>query len=132
MKKMPRAKTAASLILCAVAMSCVCFSQATPGVKLTPHTVRLKGKSPFSLMLPADFTIAPAAEGLKRVRFMARSPDGRIFVTTMHDLSDNSEGAVYILDGFDEGPGKFAGVIPYLTKLYKQKNLACYKQAQGQ
>ena len=132
MKKMPRAKTAASLILCAVAMSCVCFSQATPGVKLTPHTVRLKGKSPFSLMLPADFTIAPAAEGLKRVRFMARSPDGRIFATTMHDLSDNSEGAVYILDDFDEERGKFARVIPYLSGLHNPNSIAFHQDAQGQ
>jgi hypothetical protein len=44
--------------------------------------VRLKGKRPFSLLLPEDFTMVPAAEGLQRVRFMAKSPDGRIFVTT--------------------------------------------------
>ena len=94
--------------------------------------VRLKGKSPFSLLLPADFTIAPAAEGLKRVRFMARSPDGRIFVTTMHDLSDNSEGAVYILDGFDEEHGRFARVIPYLGNLRNPNSIAFHEDAQGQ
>ena len=77
-------------------------AQRTSEVKLTPHVVRLKGKSPFSLLLPANFTITPAAEGLTRVRFMAKSPDGRIFVTTMHDLSDNMEGAVYILEAVDE------------------------------
>jgi glucose/arabinose dehydrogenase len=94
--------------------------------------VRLKGKSPFYLSLPADFTITPAAEGLKRVRFMAKSPDGRIFVTTMHDLSDNSEGAVYILDGFDEQRGRFARVIPYLTNLHNPNSIAFYKDAQSQ
>lgn len=94
--------------------------------------VRLKGKSPFYLSLPADFTIVPVAEGLKRVRFMAKSPDGRIFVTTMHDLSDNAEGAIYILDGFDEQRGKFARVIPYLTNLHNPNSIAFYKDAQGQ
>jgi glucose/arabinose dehydrogenase len=94
--------------------------------------VRLKGKSPFYLSLPADFTIVLVAEGLKRVRFMAKSPDGRIFVATMHDLSDNTEGAIYILDGFDEQRGKFAGVIPYLTNLHNPNSIAFYKDAQGQ
>ena len=110
----------------------ICSAQSAPVVKLTAQAVRLKGKIPFSLMLPLGFTIVPAAEGLKRVRFMARSPDGRIFVTTMHDLSDNSEGAVYILDGFDEEHGKFARVIPYLTNLRNPNSIAFHQDAQGQ
>jgi glucose/arabinose dehydrogenase len=107
-------------------------AQSASGEKLVPHVVHLKGKDPFVLRLPAGFTIAPAAEGLKRVRFMAKSPDGRIFVTSMHDLSDNTEGAVYILDGFDEQHGKFARVIPYLTALHNPNSIAFYKDAQGQ
>jgi glucose/arabinose dehydrogenase len=63
---------------------------------------------------------------------MAKSPDGRIFVTTMHDLSDNREGAIYILDGFDEQRGRFARVIPYLTNLHNPNSIAFYKDAQGQ
>jgi glucose/arabinose dehydrogenase len=132
MKRMFRVSVAAPLILCAAAMPSVCSSQSAVEVKLTPHVVHLKGMSPFSLLLPADFTITPAAEGLKRVRFMARSPDGRIFVTTMHDLSDNSEGVVYILDGFDEEEGKFARVIPYLTNLHNPNSIAFHEDAQGQ
>ncbi len=82
----------------------------------------LEGEESVFVVLPADFTIVPAAEGLKRVRFMAKSPDGRIFVTTMHDLSDNSEGAVYILDGFDEQRGRFAArdSVPYQSAQSKQ------------
>jgi glucose/arabinose dehydrogenase len=132
MKRNFRASIVARWILCVAAMSCAGISQSAPEVKLTPHAVRLKGKHPFSLLLPAEFTIAPAAEGLKRVRFMAKSPDGRIFVTTMHDLSDNSEGAVYILDGFDKQRGKFTRVIPYLTNLHNPNSIAFYKDAQGQ
>ena len=132
MKKTFRASLAATVVLFVAATPSVCSPQLAPEVKLTPHVVHLKGKSPFSLMLPADFTITPAAEGLKRVRFMARSPDGRIFVTTMHDLSDNSEGAVYILDGLDERSGRFAHVIPYLTNLHNPNSIGFYKDAQGQ
>jgi glucose/arabinose dehydrogenase len=132
MKRAFRASIAAHLVLSAAALTSAGFPRSAPGTKLTPHTVRLKGKSPFSLLLPAGFTIVPAAEGLKRVRFMAKSPDGRIFVTTMHDLSDNTEGAVYILDGFDEQRGGFARVIPYLTNLHNPNSIAFYKDAQGQ
>jgi glucose/arabinose dehydrogenase len=132
MKIMFRVRMAATLVFSFAAVPSGCFPQSAPEAKLTPHVVRLKGKSPFSLLLPADFTITPGAEGLKRVRFMARSPDGRIFVTTMHDLSDNSEGAVYILDGFEEDEGKFARVIPYLTNLRNPNSIAFHQDAQEQ
>lgn len=130
MKRLFRARITACFCLCV--MPSLCSSRAAPEVKLTAHVVRLKGKRPFSLMLPADFTIVPAAEGLKRVRFMTRSSDGRIFVTTMHDLSDNTKGAVYILDGFDEEAGRFARVIPYLTNLRNPNSIAFHQDAQGQ
>src|ERR1700761_6083127 len=107
-------------------------AQANDGDKLAAHEIHLQGRKPFSLLLPASFTISPAAEGLKRVRFMARAPDGRIFVTTMHDLSDNSEGAVYILDGFDEKSGRFARVIPYMRNLRNPNSIAFHQDAQGQ
>src|SRR5215203_3962787 len=59
----------------------------------------------FIFNAPAEFEIVPAAEGLKRVRFFAKAPDGRIFVTDMYNLTDNKRGAVYILDGWDEQKG---------------------------
>ncbi len=100
--------------------------------KLTAHEIHLKGKEPFSFLLPEDLVISPAAEGLKRVRFMAKAPDGRIFVTTMHDLSDNSRGAVYVLDGLDEKAGTFTRLVPYLTGLRNPNSIAFYHDAHGQ
>ena len=132
MKRAFRASIVPHLFLCAAALTSVGSPQSSREMKPTQHTMRLKGKSSFSLLLPASLKIVPAAEGLKRVRFMAKSPDGRIFVTTMHDLSDNTEGAIYVLDGFDEQRGKFARVIPYLTNLHNPNSVAFYKDAQGQ
>lgn len=125
-------KFVAGLILCFVAMPAEVFAQATPDIKLTPQAVRLQGKRTLRLLLPAGLAITPAATGLKRVRFMAKAPDGRIFVTTMHDLSDNSEGAVYILDGLDEQQGRFSRVIPYLTELHNPNSIAFHRDAAGQ
>src|SRR5688572_5197862 len=100
--------------------------------RLVPHPIILKDGSKFSLNLPADLEIIPAAEGMKRVRFFAKSPDGRIFVTDMHNLTDNKRGAVYILDGWDPDTGKFARVIPYMTGLRNPNSVQFYRDAQGQ
>ena len=100
--------------------------------RLVPHDIELKDGRKFSLNLPADFEISPAAEGLKRVRFFAKSPDGRIFVTDMYNLTDNKRGAVYILDGWDEAAGKFARVIPYMTGLHNPNSVQFYRDERGQ
>lgn len=83
------------------------------------------------LNLPEGFDISVAAEGLKRLRFMARSPDGRIFVTDMYNLADNTKGAVYILDGFDAAGKSFRRVTPYLTRLRNPNSVAFYTDADG-
>ncbi len=101
-------------------------------VKLVPHKITLKNGKAFSLNLPAEYEIIPAAEGLKRVRFFAKSPDGRIFVTDMYDLTDNAKGTVYILDGFDAETGKFGKVTPYLTNLKNPNSVQFYKDEKGQ
>ena len=86
----------------------------------------------FTLNLPQEFDITVAAQGLKRVRFMAKSPDGRIFVTDMYSRADNSRGTVYILDGWDRKSGKFARVVPYLQHLRNPNDVAFYTDPGGQ
>src|SRR6476661_8456675 len=100
-------------------------------LKLTPHPVSLSNGRSFVLNLPEGFEIRVAAQGLKRVRFLTKSPDGRIFVTDMHDRTDNRKGAVYILDGFDPETGRFQAVIPYLTGLRNPNSVAFYTDPQG-
>ena len=56
--------------------------------KLIPNKITLKNGKTFSLNLASDYEIVPALEGLKRIRFFAKSPDGRIFVTDMFNLAD--------------------------------------------
>lgn len=103
----------------------------TPSLKLTPHRVSLSGGKSFQLNLPENFAISVAAQGLKRVRFMAKSPDDRIFVTDMYNLADNKRGAVYILDEFDGDSKSFKRVIPYLTNLRNPNSIAFYTDESG-
>ena len=101
-------------------------------IKLVPHSISLKSGRSVTLNAPADFEIIPAAEGLTRVRFFAKSPDGRIFVTDMRDLTENKRGSVYILDGFDAAKGKFARVIKYMSGLHNPNSCQFYRDAAGQ
>lgn len=104
---------------------------AVPALKLTPHPVSLSGGRSFNLNLPEGFEISVAAQGLKRVRFLAKSPDGRIFVTDMYNRTDNKRGAVYILDSFDPASRSFKAVVPYLTNLRNPNNVAFYRDSSG-
>ena len=100
--------------------------------KLVPNKVTLRSGKSFNLNLPAEFEIVPALEGLKRVRFFAKAPDGRIFVTDMFNLTDNKKGTVYILDGWDAKKGKFAKIIPYLTNLRNPNSVQFFRDTEGQ
>ncbi|HTD95298.1 MAG TPA: hypothetical protein VK627_00145 [Edaphobacter sp.] len=95
---------------------------------LTPHPIQLANGKALTLSLPASFTIDIAAQGLKCVRFMAMSPDNRVFVTDMHDRADNVLGKVYILDGWNEKAHTFARITPYLSHLRNPNNLAFYTE----
>jgi glucose/arabinose dehydrogenase len=94
----------------------------------TPHRIHLANGKTLTLSLPSSFKIDVAAQGLKCVRFMAMSPDHRIFVTDMYDRADNSRGRVYILDGWDEKNHKFNKITPYLKSLRNPNNLAFYTE----
>lgn len=119
-------------ILCFFALSLFLTVSSFAQIKLAPHKITLKNGKSFSLNLPGDYEIIPAVEGLKRVRFFAKAPDGRIFVTDMFNLTDNTKGAVYILDEFDLQAGKFRKVTPYLTNLKNPNSAAFYTDKNGQ
>ncbi len=91
--------------------------------QLTPHRLAYPGGS-LVLNLPAVFAIDVAASGLHRVRFLAQSPDGRIFATGMWNLADNTQGAVFILEGWNPRTHRFGRVTHFLDHLRNPNNLA--------
>jgi len=121
------------LLPAVIAASVVKTSEAmqTRSRKLVPHHISLARGRSFDLNLPEGFAITVAAQGLKRVRFMAVSPDGRIFVTDMYNLADNKRGVVYILDEFDPASKSFKKVTPYLRALRNPNSIAFYTDAKG-
>ncbi len=99
--------------------------------RLSPHHITLANGKSFDLNLPEGYEINIAVQGLKRVRFMAQSPDNRIFVTDMYNLSDNRRGVVYILDQFDPATRRFKKVTTYLSGLRNPNSVAFYKDSDG-
>lgn len=116
------------LVVLLALLSVNAFSQA----KLVPQKVTLKSGRSFTLNVADAFEITPAAEGFKRVRFFAKSPDGRIFVTDMYNLTDNKRGVVYILDAWSERAAKFEKVTPYLTNLRNPNSVQFHRDSTGQ
>jgi len=99
--------------------------------KLIPHHISLANGKSFDLNLPEGFEISIAVQGLKRVRFMAQSPDKRIFVTDMYNLTDNRRGVVYILDQFDPTTRRFNKLTKYLSGLRNPNSVAFYTDRNG-
>ena len=88
------------------------------------HSLSYAPGKTIALSLPAEFDVNIAASGLRRVRFFAQAPDGRIFATGMYNLADNTRGAVYILEGWDAQTHTFTRVTRYLENLRNPNNLA--------
>ena len=108
----------------ATALSLALSSAITAFSQQKQHTlVYAPGKS-ITLSLPAAFDIDIAAKGLRRVRFFAQAPDGRIFATGLHDLSDNHLGAIFILDAWNAQTGSFGRITHYLDHLRNPNSIA--------
>jgi glucose/arabinose dehydrogenase len=128
--KSPRTSFPRALAL-SFALSFAAAAAAQAATRLTAHRISLANGKSFDLYLPADFEIAVAAQGLKRVRFMAKSPDDRIFVTDMFNLTDNKKGVVYILEEFDATTKRFKKVTTFLSGLRNPNSVAFYTDATG-
>ena len=118
-----RVKRASSALFIVLSLAS-CVSAAT-------HHITLANGKSFDLKLPDGFGISVAAQGLKRIRIMARSPDDRIFVTDMYNLTDNKRGVVYILEDFDPPTRQFKKLTKYLTGLRNPNSVAFYTDESG-
>src|SRR6478609_3428067 len=86
-------------------------------LELIPHVINHPNGTTFTLNVPKGFDIKPVAWGMKRIRFMAQSPDERLFLTDMYNLEDNSKGSIYILKDFDDSSMTFKSRVTYLENL---------------
>lgn len=95
-------------------------------ITLAPAIVRLAKGLSFDLHIPEGYELKVAAEGMDRLRFITPSPDGRMFITDMHDLTDNKKGRVYILSGWNEDSARFTHRHVYVDGLRNPNQVAFY------
>jgi glucose/arabinose dehydrogenase len=98
---------------------------------LVNHKITLSKIGSINLKAPQNFAISVAAEGYKQLRFMAFSPDNRLFVTEMYTRGDTKKGKLYIFENFNEKTKKFEKVTTYLQNLRNPNSVAFYTDREG-
>jgi hypothetical protein len=100
-------------------------------IVLRDVSLTLQRGTTLDLRIPDDVAMNVASEGMKRSRFMTESPDGRLFITDLIDMSDNSRGIVYVLSDFDAKLHQFGKRAPYLTGQRNPNNVAFHTDSTG-
>ncbi len=95
-------------------------------IALSPHLIKLQKGDSFYLNIPKGYNISVAAEINQRLRFLAVSPDGRLFGTDMLNTSDNKKGRVLIFENWDETTKSFTNITAYLSNLHNPNQVAFY------
>ena len=103
------------------------FNSASAPIQLAPHLINLGSGDSFYLQIPVGYKISVAAELNTRLRFLAKTPDGRLFATDMHDRSDNRRGRVLIFENWSNSSKSYEKVTTYLSNLHNPNQVAFYK-----
>ena len=105
------------------------YSVSAQQPKLYPHPIHLGKGVDLKINLPEGYKISVAAEGMKRLRFLAKAPDGRLFATDMYNMDDNKKGKVYVFDGWDANAKKFTRIVSFAENLHNPNQVAFYSSA---
>jgi glucose/arabinose dehydrogenase len=108
-----------------IALLAMAFAMpAAARLQQVPQRIALADGSRFELRVPRGYRVEPVVQGLRRVRFFARDPQGRLLVTDMHDLTDNRRGRVLMLGRADATTGRFAAPTVMLDGLRNPNSIA--------
>ncbi|WP_448701911.1 PQQ-dependent sugar dehydrogenase [Mucilaginibacter sp. AW1-3] len=90
------------------------------------HHIVLNRGAALDLTTPAGYHITVAAQDMHRLRFLAKSPDGRLFCTDMHSLADNKQGCIYLFEDWDNTAKKFNKTTVFADKLHNPNQVMFY------
>ncbi len=113
-------------IILSIFMICFFYAVDAQKISLVKKPIHLQKGVDFEVNIPQGYNISVAAEGLKRLRFMCKSPDGRLFATDMYDLSDNKKGKVYVFDNWNTITNKFDKISVFAEGLRNPNQVAFY------
>lgn len=102
-----------------------------PPIELHEHMIAFEDGSEATFRLAAPFRVAIAADGLGKARFIAESPDGRLFIPDMVDMNLSHEGRIWILDDWNPETRTFETKHAYLSGLRGPNSVAFYRDNSG-
>ena len=103
-----------------------------PTLELANTTVKHTDGTNQKFRVPEGLCVKVAAEGVGKARFMAWSPDQRLFVPDMVDYLLSPGAKLYALENFDPETGRFATSTVFLSDLLGVNDVAFYRDADGQ
>lgn len=103
----------------------------TSALALAEKTAVFESGKEITYRIAEPFDIAVAAEGIGKARFMAMSPDGRMFVPDLVNYNLSHEGKLYVLDDWNEATKKFESTHTYLSGLRGPNSVAFYRDENG-
>ena len=95
-------------------------------IVLEQHHVDLSKGISLDLNIPKGYNIAVSAEGMHRLRFLAKSPDGQLFGTDMHNLSDNKQGKIYLFEDWNDSAKRFNKKTVFAHDLHNPNQILFY------
>src|SRR6478672_6899630 len=90
------------------------WNTAPASINLTPQLIKLQKGDSFYVNVPNGYEIHVAAEINQRLRFLAISPDGKLFATDMVNTSDNKKGRVLVFENWNDSSKRFRSTSVYL------------------
>ena len=107
------------------------LEEAPVPISLVSRTITLADGTEAAFRIAEPFEAAIAAEGLGKARFMAKSPDGRIFVPDLVNMNLSGDGKIYVLEDFNEETMRFETKSTFLSGLRGPNSVAFYTDAEG-
>jgi len=105
----------------------LCFFKTKAQIMLEPHPIFLDNGVKLDLKIPRGYHIVVSAQGMHRLRFLAKSPDGRLFCTDMHSLADNKQGRIYLFEDWDNISKKFNKTTIFADGLHNPNQVMFYE-----
>ncbi|SKA09450.1 PQQ-dependent sugar dehydrogenase [Sediminibacterium ginsengisoli] len=115
-----------SRILSYSILFCFVFSYGYSQVLLQPHRIVLPGGASFNLNIPKGYHVSVAANVSNRLRFLAKSPDNRLFATDMYNRGDNKRGRIYLFEDWDDSARQFRKKTVFAENLHNPNQILFY------
>jgi glucose/arabinose dehydrogenase len=103
------------------------FFELTAQPALETHRVELKNGTSIDLMIPKGYHISAAADVTNCLRFLAKSPDDKLFGTDMYDRGDNKKGKIYLFEDWDDNAKRFKKTTVFAENLHNPNQVMFYQ-----